>query len=411
MQANIAIVVVGFNRPAALSRLLSSIQKANYKGYQNIPLIISLDYSGSNECTTIAHNFQWPYGSKQVIAHKQNLGLKAHILQCGELSKQYEGIIVLEDDLFVSPAFYDYAWQAYHFYKNDTQIAGIGLYNYPFNEIAYCPFEPIADGFDNYFMQVPCSWGQLWTREQWQLFYQYISGDASSTGHLLPPAVQAWPTASSWKKLYYQYLIHSNRYFVYPRTSLTTNYGDIGQHHSNETMVWQTALLLNNMTFRFSKLDTATSVYDAYFEISPEVYNRFSNQQLDVCIDLNGSKPLQQIKSKYLISSKQCKNPQKRYDINLYPYEKNILLHLENTNHSKAFFSFGLTKDFDNNLNVDRRYIDINRRFLSIEFIIDKGRNEIKKTHSYKIGNYILMPILLLKKKFKLIKRKPQNNE
>ena len=116
MQADIAIVVVAYNRPHALNRLLSSIKQADYSGYSNIQLIISIDFSGNDDCFVLADSFEWEWGKKEIVRHPENLGLKKHILLCGDISEQHDGVIILEDDLFVSPAFYDYAQQAYLFY-------------------------------------------------------------------------------------------------------------------------------------------------------------------------------------------------------------------------------------------------------------------------------------------------------
>lgn len=410
MQADIAIIVVAYNRPQSLNRLLWSLQTADYTGFANIPLIISIDYSGDDKCEAIASRFDWKHGEKKIIAHTQNLGLKNHILQCGDMALRYDGVIVLEDDLFVSPAFYPYAQQAYRFYKDAEAIAGIGLYNYPFNEIAFCPFEPIADGYDNYFMQVPCSWGQLWTKQQWQNFKAYYSAAADFNFHLLPEVVQAWPSATSWKKIFYQYIVERNLYFLYPRISLTTNFGDKGQHHSAETMVWQSALLLRNMNFRFSQIENAISIYDAYFELSAEAYNRFTNQSLDICIDLNGSKPLSKVNNRFLLSSKYCGTPQQKFGMQLYPFEKNVLMNLEPLNNSTNFFSLSHTKDFEQRLGVERRFLDINRSFMNIDFIVDKGRNEIKNSNDYKLGHFLLKPFYFLNNKFKIFNRKPKKN-
>jgi len=41
--------------------------------------------------------------------------------------------------------------------------------------------------------------------------------------------VNAWPP-SSWLKSFSKYLAAENKYFVYPRISLTSNYGDTGIH-------------------------------------------------------------------------------------------------------------------------------------------------------------------------------------
>jgi hypothetical protein len=403
MQADIAIIVVAFNRPKALSRLLSSLRNACYEGYNNITLIISVDYSGANECADLGNNFTWPHGTKIIIQHDKNLGLKKHILQCGDLSSEHDAIIVLEDDLFVSAAFYDYAQQAFSFYKDDANIAGIGLYNYRFNEVAFCPFEPLADGYDNYFLQVPCSSGQLWTKKQWQLYKDY-SGAERPKEDLLPAAVAAWPSATSWKKLFYYYLLVTNRYFVYPCISLTTNFGDTGQHHDNEMLVWQAPLLMNRKAFLFSKLNTSTSVYDAFFELDAKAFNKLTNQRLDVCIDVNGTKLLSQINNEYLLSSKKCKQPIKKYALNLYPYINNALMGMGDTAIHSNFFSLGTRDSFIDALNTDIRTVDVKRVFYNTDMLITTGKNEVYRSKEYKTGKAILKPLLFLKRLLKFAK-------
>ena len=76
-----AIVVVAFNRPNSLIKLLSSLEKAFY-----------------TEVVKIANDFVWSYGDKIIIDHKKNLGLKKHILSCGDLTDKYDSVIILEDD-------------------------------------------------------------------------------------------------------------------------------------------------------------------------------------------------------------------------------------------------------------------------------------------------------------------------
>ena len=404
MQADIAIVVAAFNRPHALARLLASLQNADYGGYSNIQLLISIDYSDKEDCYALANNFTWIYGQKKIIRYKENLGLKKHILQCGDLSVEHDAIILLEDDLFVSPAFYDYAQQAFSFYRNDKNIGGIGLYNYRFNEIAFCPFEAIADGYDNYFMQVPCSWGQLWAKEQWQSFKNYVAIETTEEDGLLPAAVMAWPSATSWKKIFYRYLLSSNRYIVYPRISLTTNFGDIGQHHDKEMLVWQTPLLMDKMVFRFSKLSDSISVYDAFFELEAKVFNKITNQDLDVCIDLNGSKHLSRIQTEYLISSKKCKRPIKKYLVDLYPYINNVLMGMEDHKLYDDYFSLGTTDSFVDELNTDIRMVDIKRIFYNSDTVSAAARSQVYRTKEYKTGRFILKPLLYLKRVLKVSK-------
>lgn len=123
-----AIVIATYNRPKSLERLLTVVANANYDGYANIPLIISVDGGGNITCKVIAQEFKWKYGEKVVINHYENLGLKRHIISCGDLTKTYGAIIMLEDDTVVSPYFYDYAVQTSTYYQNDTKIAGVSLF-------------------------------------------------------------------------------------------------------------------------------------------------------------------------------------------------------------------------------------------------------------------------------------------
>ena len=71
-----AIVVVAYNRPKSLSRILSSLENANYPR-EPVPLIISIDWAEDNlDVLEIAKDFNWKFGEKKVIYQQMNLGLK-----------------------------------------------------------------------------------------------------------------------------------------------------------------------------------------------------------------------------------------------------------------------------------------------------------------------------------------------
>jgi GT2 family glycosyltransferase len=135
---SIPLIVVTYNRPNSLNRLLNSLSKANYA--QKVDIIISIDGKGDKEISKIANDLKWNFGNKEIIIHKKNLGLRQHILLCADLSQNYDGIILLEDDLYVSPEFYAYALSAIEYYKNCDMVAGIALYSHAFNETAQFPF-------------------------------------------------------------------------------------------------------------------------------------------------------------------------------------------------------------------------------------------------------------------------------
>ena len=102
----IAIVAVGYNRKKSLERLLSSLEVAYYQ-HEDIPLVISIDASGDEEVYALAREYNWTHGEKYVNIQQERLGLKNHIYQCGDLTKYFKAIILLEDDLYVSPYFYE----------------------------------------------------------------------------------------------------------------------------------------------------------------------------------------------------------------------------------------------------------------------------------------------------------------
>ncbi len=127
MEGKITIVVVGYNRPEAMARILKSLAAAAYGDYTDIRLVVSIDHSGNGEVVRTAEHFEWKYGEKQVICHPKRLGLRRHILSCGELTRKYGAVMVLEDDLYVSPDFYRYAAKTLDRYGDHPKIAGIAL--------------------------------------------------------------------------------------------------------------------------------------------------------------------------------------------------------------------------------------------------------------------------------------------
>ena len=58
MRGSIALVVVGYNRPRSMRRILDSLNRAKYD-YTEIPLMISIDNSGDDSVRKEAESFQW----------------------------------------------------------------------------------------------------------------------------------------------------------------------------------------------------------------------------------------------------------------------------------------------------------------------------------------------------------------
>jgi len=263
-----AIVVVAYNRVKALQRLLDSLKNADYSGFSDITLIISIDKSDNSEVSEAAEAFSWGQGEKRVVTHPERLGLKKHILGLGDLTKEFGSIIMLEDDLLVSPFFYHYSCAALNKVSGDSKVAGVSLYSHKFNVFARLPFDAADDGYDNFYFRFPSSWGQAWTGEEWSSFRSWLDEHDGEDlhGNGMPAPAAEWGS-SSWLKYALKYAIEEDKTWFYPRTSYTTNFFDEGEHTNEAVTDLQVPLSLGlKREYCFSLYEESGSKYDPYFE-------------------------------------------------------------------------------------------------------------------------------------------------
>lgn len=306
---NPAIVVVAYNRPDALGSLLQTLQTAVIP--EGTTLVISVEGEAPDTVVRMAQDFDWRHGPKRVINQKEKLGLREHILRSGDLSQEYGSVIVLEDDLILSPHFYTYTASALATYQDKPVIAGVALYNYIVNEFSNLDFEPLNDGGDVYFLQIACSWGQAWTAGQWSLFrtwYAEASKRPFGEGRPIPRLLHAWG-AKSWKRFFIKYLVETDRFFVYPRASLTSNTARPGTHTKRPVSIYQTPLDLRPRQWRFTDPDRSIAVYDAFYELRPEALRRAEPQlgDVDFDVDIWCDKPPAARTRPFLLSGRNCR--------------------------------------------------------------------------------------------------------
>jgi len=325
---NPAIVVVAYNRPASLQRLLSSIAKGSYPD-SPITLHISIDKSDVPEVAQCAQEFEWNFGPKTVEVSAENLGLKKHILQCGELTGKYDSIIVLEDDLVLAPHFYQFANKALQFYEKDERIAGISLYNYQIAESCGYPFQAIHDESDVYFMQVASSWGQAWTKKQWSSFKTWHKESEDSKLNLLPEYILQWGE-HSWKKYFINYLLDKNRYFVFPQSSFSTNFEDPGTNATTSDL-YQVKLETSKRQMVLKDFSDSQAIYDVYFELEGSTLNKHTTilSEYDVEVDLYGQKPITKAAKNYFLSTRKGVNPVFTFSSKMRPLINNIIFNVE----------------------------------------------------------------------------------
>lgn len=323
MERNIAIIIPCFNRTETLKSLLNSLLKAKFTTI--VELVFSIDYSGSDAVGNLVEGFEWPFGKKKIVRHEKNIGLRRNIISCGDMTDDYDAVIVLEDDLIVSPLFYDYAQMACDYYWDDEQIAGISLYNYRYSETLH-EFYPITMGYDTYFMQWTSSWGQLWTKRQWRDFknwYNKCQEDLSDFP--IPVKVKRW--RNSWKKFHIAYLCDRDKYFVYPSVSYTTIKPSPGTHSgANYRSRFSMPLCINKCgNFIFQPLKGAYK-YDSFFELKDLNIN-LNGKRVNVDFDIFGDKYYGCLRNGHFVTSKRVKGKEivKQWGMAELPYEMNII--------------------------------------------------------------------------------------
>ena len=324
---SIAVIAVTYNRPRSLVRLLESLERSYYPAGEDIPLIISVDKSDTDEVEIIADAFEWSHGRKIVDKHDKNLGLRPHMMSLGKWLEEYEAIAVLEDDLVVSPIYYAYTAQAVAKYHDCPAVAGISLYGFGINYQTGLPFQALKDEHDAFFMNCAMSWGEVWMRDSWRLFHEwYLQHQDFPTSPYLPGAVCRW-NSKSWLKYHTRYCIEENKYFVHPYTSLTTNFSEAGVHgNGSSRTVHQVSLQQGRVEeYRLPVFGEEGVYYDGFFE-NKALYGSLHLTSEELCLDLNGEWKNRLNRRYWLTTEIRDYKIVRTFGLNYRPIELNVLM-------------------------------------------------------------------------------------
>lgn len=381
---NIAIIAVAYNRVDSLSRLLKSLDLAYYE--EDVTLIISVDKSNTDIVERFADKYEWKHGEKIVDKHEKNLGLRSHMMSLGKWFDEFDAIVVLEDDIVVSPNFYTYTKQTVEKYSFCQNIAGISLYGFSINYQIGLPFQPIKDEHDVYFMNCAMSWGEVWMRDSWKKFYEwYLSHQDFPMMKHLPRSICLW-NQKSWLKYHTRYCIEENKYFVHPYTSLCTNFGDAGEHSDGTSnTIYQVPMQCGKKTsFLLPDFDSKAVFYDGFFE-NIELYNLLGYTPDELCIDLQGEWHNRLNKRYWLTTEVEDYKIVRSFGLNYRPIDLNVL----NNNEGNQIFLYDTTVAVKNPNKKNRKSF-LYRYYLSNMFYF---------VRSYGFG-YVLKDL------FEVIKRK-----
>jgi hypothetical protein len=328
-----AIVIPAFARPAALQRLLTSLAAADIP--TGVPLVVTVDHpaqerhrAGHAEVLHLAQHFHWPHGPQRIIRQPEHLGLVGNVFYAGSLAAEFGAIILLEDDLFVSRRIFDYANQALEAYDAEPRLAGISLNTLWLNGFTHQPFVPLPDDGEVYFLQLSTPQGQVYTAAQWTHFAEWlaVNGRQVTTADNMHELFAAFPS-DDWLAVKAKYLAATNRYYVYPRESLTTNFGEPGTHFDRPTALFQTPLQQLRREFRFIPFDAAVAVYDGFYEMLPDRLRRLAAglPEAGLDVDLYATKAAHQLRGEYVLTTRRCRQPLATFGRAMWPLEANVM--------------------------------------------------------------------------------------
>jgi hypothetical protein len=321
-KGRVAIVAVGYNRLNSITRLLDSLTKASYD-CENVPLIISIDASGNQELYDKVNKFEWPYGDLYVNIQSERLGLKQHIFSCMDMSRHFRAVIILEDDIYVAPQFYNYTLAALAAYEHDSKVCGIALYSIARNGYVGLPFTPMHNGSDVYLHQDVCTWGECLTYSMWHPFRQWLEANESRTYEEIemPLEIKQWKRA--WSKYYYAYMLEHNKAFVTPYISYTTNFSDSGEH-GDMTNVAQVPIQWGERREYSMQSSEHLVAYDAYYN-NVALYAALGLKPEELTLDLYGNNDFY-LSRRYVLTTRALPfKIEKEFNLSFYPIEVNVL--------------------------------------------------------------------------------------
>ncbi len=168
---------------------------------------------------------------KQIIFRKKNIGLKKNITQgVSQILKDYDSVIVLEDDMISSKYFLTYMNEGLKKFKNFSKVASIHAYMYP-----------LKKKFKNkyFFLKGADCWGWGTWKRSWKklslnskklsikieknnLIEEFNYNNTYNYFKMLKKNIK---TNRSWAICWYASMFLQNMYTLNPTTSLIKNIG------------------------------------------------------------------------------------------------------------------------------------------------------------------------------------------
>jgi hypothetical protein len=251
------------------------------------------DQEAVTQVREVVRSKQW-CGKVHIIEREQNLGLANSIIQgVTELCSKYGKVIVLEDDLILSPFFVDYMNTALNLYEDTPEVMQISGYMFPV-ELKHTKTDAI-------FLPFITSWGWATWQRAWNHFDPTMSGYSelknnrklrkefnlnNSYPYFEMLENQLNKKIDSWAIRWYLSTFMLNGITLYPTHSLVKNIGFDGSGvHCGESSIFSEVEVANNkLIFMPQLLKTDIQLDNILYTYLRNIHqNNLSNVQLLKC--------------------------------------------------------------------------------------------------------------------------------
>lgn len=237
MPSEIPIVVFAYNRLAPLKETLLTLEKAD--GFPGGPVVVYSDgpkmgsETDAKAVESLRHwLYQWAKDKRYVsiIAAQHNRGLRPSITEgVSEQLDRFESLIVLEDDIIVSPVFLKYMHYSLDKLRTSERVCQVSGYFIPHRKKLS----------DTGFLSVPACWG--WGT--WARAWKFYNDNANELLSSIPKSqiekfdiensysyhealtANALGQQNTWAVRWYASVFPHHLLTLYPSKSLTRNIG------------------------------------------------------------------------------------------------------------------------------------------------------------------------------------------
>ncbi len=317
----ITLVVMAHSRPASLRRLLRSIEALVSR--DDVDLVIAVDPGAPDQDDVVAaaRDVAWSSGGPEVLVAPRPLGLVGNFVRCGDLSRERGDVVIVEDDLELAPTAVEWARCALDVYRDDPGVLGVSLNSLWFNGFSHRRFEPVLDGSDCFFLQLPWFQGIAVTPAWWE---SWRPAGPEVAGELdIHPSFDAFGP-QEWFPDAVRRVVQAGRSFAFPRSSHAVNHGEAGAHFGHRTDWFQTPLERRWRPPHLVSFADSLARYDQYFEYDSNLLaSLVDGIPADVTMDLTAVRPLPA--SGPVITARPARDADRTWGGSRRPLEENVL--------------------------------------------------------------------------------------